>query len=318
MGDADGGPLLSEREDAALVDLLRWLDRRGYRFVPPTPLTHARVTGGEAASSASVERRLFGWSHAIAPGIIPDDLQSIMVAAGILETEGSGVRSAVRVARLGGRLFLHSAHPTDAADAVFLGPDSYRFARLVHAELAGRDDRLIVDIGTGAGVGALAAANTMPAARVVGTDVNPKALRMARINARYAGIPLDLVQSDGLDPVDGRIDAAVANPPYLIDSGRRQYRDGGDMRGARVARDMACMAMARLSPGGRLVLYTGSPVVNGTHEFQAALADAAATWDCTLRFDELDPDVFGEELERPDYAGVERIALVAAVADRAR
>ncbi len=37
---------------------------------------------------------------------------------------------------------------------------------------------------------------------------------------------------------------------------------------------------------------------------------------CMLEYRELDPDVFGEELEHPAYAAVDRIALIAAVFER--
>jgi hypothetical protein len=36
-----------------------------------------------------------------------------------------------------------------------------------------------------------------------------------------------------------------------------------------------------------------------------------------LRYRELDPDIFGEELEKQAYADVERIAAVAAIATKA-
>jgi hypothetical protein len=38
---------------------------------------------------------------------------------------------------------------------------------------------------------------------------------------------------------------------------------------------------------------------------------------CTLRWRELDPDIFGEELGKPAYAEVERIAAIGAVVQKA-
>ena len=77
---------------------------------------------------------------------------------------------------------LHSAYPTAGEDAVFLGPDSYRFADLIGAELEPDvpPTARIVDIGTGAGVGAVTAASHCRGARVVATDINPLALRLAQ------------------------------------------------------------------------------------------------------------------------------------------
>ena len=69
-------------------------------------------------------------------------------------------------------------------------------------------------------------------------------------------------------------------------------------------------ALARLAPGGRLLLYTGVAIVGGVDAFlidmQPLLTDARFKWSYT----EIDPDVFGEELEQPAYAHVERIAAV--------
>jgi hypothetical protein len=65
------------------------------------------------------------------------------------------------------------------------------------------------------------------------------------------------------------------------------------------------------------VLYTGAAVVDGVDQFRRAaeplVRDAGATFD----YEELDPDVFGEELDAPAYANVERIAAVGLIARRA-
>jgi methylase of polypeptide subunit release factors len=204
---------------------------------------------------------------------------------------------------------------------VFLGPDSYRFADFIAAELAdaSRVDA-ILDVGAGAGVGGLAASRLRPEARVLLTDVNGTALRYARVNAAFAGRPVDLRLADGLEGVDERFDLIVANPPYI--AGRsgpegRTYRDGGAMLGAGLSLQWAEGAMERLRPGGRLLLYTGSAIVDGEDRFRAALEQGAEARGCALRYREIDPDVFGEELSRPVYRLAERIAVVGAVCTKA-
>ena len=72
----------------------------------------------------------------------------------------------------------------------------------------------------------------------------------------------------------------------------------------------------RLAGGGRLILYTGSAIIGGADPLREALASALAVRGCSLRYREIDPDVFGEELDGPAYAEVDRIALVAAIATR--
>ena len=64
--------------------------------------------------------------------------------------------------------------------------------------------------------------------------------------------------------------------------------------------------------GGAFVLYTGSAIVGGEDALKAALLESLAGFD--VLYGELDPDVFGEEPEREDYADVERIAVVGVVA----
>jgi hypothetical protein len=76
-------------------------------------------------------------------------------------------------------------------------------------------------------------------------------------------------------------------------------------------------ALDRLSPGGRVILYTGSAIIGGRDALCAALEQCAATGGHILHYRELDPDVFGEELDKAAYRDVDRIALIAAIIYRA-
>ncbi|MGH1560251.1 hypothetical protein ACRAWD_26670 [Caulobacter segnis] len=93
--------------------------------------------------------------------------------AGALARDGDSLTCRLRVARVNEHLFLYSAFPGAGSDAVFVGPDSYRFAALVRREIANAPVRRILDIGTGAGVGAVLAGAWSPGARVFASDVNP-------------------------------------------------------------------------------------------------------------------------------------------------
>jgi methylase of polypeptide subunit release factors len=313
--------MLMPSTEPALVQLLRTLAERGYRFVTATPATHARVVARSDRQLARDLSDVLGWSLPFAPDLLDDDIRRLLEAGDAIKPAGAGRwRSRYRVSSLGDRLYLHSAYPTQAADSVFFGPDSYRFADLIESELGRVPPRRgahIVDIGTGAGVGAIVAATRCPDAKVTATDINPKALCLAAINAEAAGVGIERVESGDLTGVDDPIDIAFANPPYIIDDGDRAYRDGGGMHGGQVSLDMARMATARLAPGGRLVLYTGSAIVRGGDPLRDALAELAAQRGLSLSYRELDPDVFGEELESDAYADVDRIAVVAAVLARA-
>lgn len=304
-------------DDAALCELLRELDRRDYDFVAPTPATHRRVLARRDGAEGGDLRDILGWSLPFRAQAAPDFLLRALGDAGLLAPRGDQLTSEVRVSRVHGRLFLHSAFPTDAEDAVFLGPDSCRFADLIARALPGRPAARVVDVGGGAGVGAIIAAAHAPGAQLAVTDINPVALRFARINAAHAGVNVATIQTSALDGVDGEIDVVLANPPYMAAS-RQAYRDGGDMHGARRSVDWAEAALGKLRPGGTLLLYSGSAILKGGRdELRAALERAAVAHGASLDYRELDPDVFGEELETDAYADVERIAAVSAIMRRA-
>jgi len=303
---------VSERV-AALQGLLLTLKQRGYDFITLTPATHARIISREGRQIARDLRDVFGWSLPFAPELVDATLLTFLRAANMLEQQGDTLRSLVRVSSLDSDLYVHSAYPTTGADAVFFGPDSYRFANFLSETLPSLGVRAhVVDIGAGTGVGALMARRTLPEPRLTLSDINPLALDMARANFGAAGVEADFIESDGLKSVDGDIDLIIANPPYIADPAHRAYRDGGGMHGGELSLRWAQEAAQRLGPGGAFALYTGSAIVKGEDRLRAALHEALADFD--VLYGELDPDVFGEELERPDYADVERIAVVGLVA----
>jgi release factor glutamine methyltransferase len=71
----------------------------------------------------------------------------------------------------------------------------------------------VVDVGTGSGAVALALKHERPDLSVIGTDVSPGALEVARANARRLGLDVRFLDAD-LVPA-GRYDAVLANLPYV-------------------------------------------------------------------------------------------------------
>lgn len=296
--------------DAALLELLRRLDALGYDFVTVTPATHARVVARRGRGRDL--RDALGWSLPVPRDAFPGELFELLREAGVLAEDDGRYRSSLRVSRIDGRLFLHSAYPTDDEKAVFLGPDSWRFVRFLKSELSGSGTpRRLVDMGAGAGVGALCAAALVPSARLSLIDTNGYALRLARINAAVAGIEIETASG-----IEGGFDLFIANPPYIQDDAGRAYRHGGGMLGAEISLRWALDAARRIDPGGRILLYTGSSIVAGRDALRAALEERLAALGCSLRYEEIDPDLFGEELDRPAYSTVERIAAIGAVIER--
>ncbi len=286
-----------------LANLGRALRDAGYAFITPTPATHRRILarGGQARTL----RDVFGWSRPFPPQLLPETQLALLEEAGALERAGLLLRSRVRFSTLGPLLLAHSAYPTTAPDAVFFGPDTYRFASFLIARAPQRIGSL-ADVGCGTGAGGLLLASR--AASVELLDVNAKALAFARANCELNEVAARVCVSDVLSGGSEAVDLVIANPPYLADDAGRTYRDGGGALGTGLSVRIVREALDRLRPGGRLLLYTATPVIEGEHVLWPQLEPLLRG----LRHDyrELDPDVFGEELERPAYARVERIAVI--------
>ncbi len=122
-----------------------------------------------------------------------------------------------------GRFFVHTGAHADAVPAdkrAFLIEASRAFGTGHHettsgclAMLDGLDGETfanVIDIGTGTGLLAFAAAHLWPHAAVMGTDIDPVSIEVTRENAARNGVAgIDLVVADGtLD------DAIVARAPY--------------------------------------------------------------------------------------------------------
>jgi hypothetical protein len=89
-----------------------------------------------------------------------------------------------------------------------------------------RPFRSTLDLGTGCGVQALAAA--AHSQQVVGTDLNPRAPEFVAFNARLNGVAnLEYLAGDLFQPVEGRrFDLIVSNPPFFITpSSRLQFAE---------------------------------------------------------------------------------------------
>jgi release factor glutamine methyltransferase len=297
--------------DGALLELGHALRAQDYQFVTITPESHRRVLERDPRPARTL-RDVFGWNRPFDAESVPARLLELARRAGVVERDGVLLRATVRFSNLGDKLLVHSAYPTSAADSVFFGPDTYRFCSFITRVLASCER--LVDVGCGSGAGGLVAAAW--AERVVCADVNPFALRLAAVNAALAGTSVELVESDVLASVRGRIDAVITNPPYLRDAAHRIYRDGGGTWGEGLSLRIARQALERLDPGGKLYLYTGAPIVDGVDVLRAQLVGLCDDAGASLRYDELDPDVFGSELDGAAYADVERIAAVGAVLTR--
>jgi HemK-related putative methylase len=107
----------------------------------------------------------------------------------------------------------------------------------------------VLDMGTGSGVCAVFAANH--ARRVVAVDINPAAVRCARINALLNDVDhkIEVRHGDLFEPVRGQqFDLILFNPPF-VRGAPKDTRDGA-WRSSDIAERYAAGLGAHLKPGG--------------------------------------------------------------------
>lgn len=126
----------------------------------------------------------------------------------------------------------------------------------------------IVDVATGSGALALSLAHYIPQARVVGIDISPGALEVARLNAERLKLKVEWREGDFLDPAAGeKWDWIVTNPPYLSPEAYRACEPeimaepalaflGGE-EGLDFYRRLARESAGLLRPGGKIIMEIG-------------------------------------------------------------
>jgi methylase of polypeptide subunit release factors len=309
----DGRGWNEHLHDSALIELGHALKEIGYQFTTVTPLTHSRVNARPGNQWAKGLEDVFGWSRPFQADVIPANIFAFMQQAQIIVAHENGWRCTLRASTLSGELFFHSAYPTSDSDAVFFGPDTYRFVDAIerHLERRAFPVQRAVDIGCGAGAGAISLGRRFPTADVFAVDINDAALRLTGINAALAETDkVSPLHSDLLSELAGTFDLIVANPPYLVDPAQRAYRHGGGPLGMDLSLKIVDAAVERLRPGGTLLLYTGTPIVDGVDAFRQAAEEKLRSAKFISQYREIDPDVFGEELASDAYSATDRIAAV--------
>lgn len=182
-----------------------------------------------------------------------------LAAAGMLQVSGGEVRALVDVRPYGDEDhdWWIVCDPTPGLDGrsgpmspeyvLGISEASSSLAQLTIREKAGR----ALDLGTGCGVQALHL--SQHAGDVVATDVNPRALAMARLTAQLNGLDIDVRDGSLFEPVAGEtFDLIATNPPFVISPPGGEvlvYRDSG-MPGDSVVRHLVENAASHLNDGG--------------------------------------------------------------------
>ncbi len=140
-----------------------------------------------------------------------------------------------------------------------------------------------LDLGTGCGVQSLHLARH--AGRIVGTDVNARALELAALTAALNGAAVDLREGSLYEPVAGeRFDLIVSNPPFVMSPPRAEadtlaYREANFEADALVE-TLVRGAADHLNPGGSLQLLTNWAVLEQPWEerLQGWVPDGCDAW----------------------------------------
>lgn len=126
----------------------------------------------------------------------------------------------------------------------------------------------VVDLCTGSGALAVAMAYYYPAAKVVGTDLSPDALAVARKNAERLNVSVEWRQGDFTEPVRGETwDYVVTNPPYVAEEEYARcapeiFREPGmaflgGRDGLAFYRRLAAEKRTLLKPQGKILMEIG-------------------------------------------------------------
>lgn len=123
-----------------------------------------------------------------------------------------------------GETYWHGMTLKVTPDVLIPRPETSELVDLITSENTAPDLN-VLDVCTGSGCIAVALANTLPFAKVTGTDISDPALAVARENASLRKLKVGFMHSDALGQFpfdDGSMDIVVSNPPYITESEKKE------------------------------------------------------------------------------------------------
>jgi methylase of polypeptide subunit release factors len=157
--------------------------------------------------------------------LLSSDLLEALCARGIVEVNGGLACSSVRISPADGFLIAHDRSPPRSRDHI----NGVNAAARTLSSLTVRVPvDCALDLGTGCGYQALMASRH--AARVIATDILPRALELTRFNAELNLITnIECRLGSFFEPVaDEQFDLIVCNPPFIISPDSSfSFRDSG-------------------------------------------------------------------------------------------
>ncbi len=92
-------------------------------------------------------------------------------------------------------------------------PETEILVEKVAKELRGTER--VAEIGTGSGVIAIMLKKLLPDLQIIATDINPKAIELAKKNAALHDVEIEFRLASYIEGITEPIDAIVSNPPYI-------------------------------------------------------------------------------------------------------
>jgi ribosomal protein L3 glutamine methyltransferase len=158
--------------------------------------------------------------------------------------------------------------------------------------------RHVLDIGTGSGCIAIAAAHALPRARVDATDISPRAINVARNNIRRHRLQgrVRVSRADVYEGLEGRrYDVIVSNPPYVSAAEMRRLpreHRAEPSEGLRAGRGGLAIVERILAGASRHLTREGILIVevgNSARLMRSRFRDLPLTW---LEFEQGHSEVF--------------------------
>ncbi len=181
-----------------------------------------------------------------------------LLRTGFLVRRGEGVVSPF-VLSLFNDLFILSDELSAGGDGVMgFGDGTIELCRAVFPE---KRKRSALDLGCGAGTCGLLLAKVVD--RVVATDINPRALVLARVNAQLGGVEnIEFREADSFGKSTGEtFDLIACQPPFVAKAAGSEaaaFLDGG-ARGDELALQILSQVGAHLTRSGRAVFRVDWP-----------------------------------------------------------
>lgn len=227
------------------------LTPQAYREIPPR---HAALRDDPAALAL----RLFRDRGQIALPALPALFGDAPIPSGFLAIERDHAHALVRLDLAGG-LFVFSDWPGGVL------PPGETTALLHRAASRFLPTGTVLDLGCGSGTLAMLIARH--ARTVTATDIDPRALHLARLNTAINRLPaIEFAGGSLFEPVAGRrFDLIVSQPPFLPlapDAPPRVAVHAGP-RGDELAREIIFRSQRHLTSHGRALIFADWPLAAG-------------------------------------------------------